>query len=155
MCSPPHSSALRTLAGGLLGASTLVAFGACAKNDSVDIVLLDPNGYRSQAKYEQLAIFDGACPSDQLLAYGLIGSAEVVQTISSGDEFADIGALSKSAYGFAVLLRLADCSVIAAGCTPVDLSVHRHITIQVDPVLPPSGACNTAVGETCSGGLCK
>lgn len=145
----------RALAGWLVAMSSLIASGACAKSASVDVVLLDPSDFRAQAAFEQLAIFEGGCPPDLILANGAVESATQVQTVPVGGEFADIGPLKKSSYGFAVLLRKDDCTVVAAGCTPVDLNVHRHVAIQVDAVIPPAGKCNTAAGESCVGGLCQ
>jgi hypothetical protein len=142
------------LVAGLLVAMTALLASSCAAAPVVDVTLTDPLGLKGQAVYAQLAIFEGDCPSPETLAFGRIGMAIEVQTVAVTDDFGEIGKLKKAKFGFSALLRTADCSVIAMGCTPVNLETHRHITIEVDAVNPPSGACDTAAGQSCTGGVC-
>lgn len=141
----------------LIAVTALVAGAAlgCMGNDNVQVVVYDPTDLRWAAQYAQLAVFPEACPSDYLIATGQISGAIVVQTIAADGEFAEVGELKKGKYGFVALLRASDCSVIGAGCTPVDLDKHRHITVQLDPVIPPAGACDTSLGAKCLGGVCS
>lgn len=127
---------------------------SCASNAEVDIGLSDPDNLKALAQYAQLAIFQGTCPSDQALAFGNLAGAIKFQNIDANLAFSDVGPLKKGKYGFAALLRRADCAVVGFGCTPVDLDVHRHVTIQFAPVSPPSGACDTGAGQTCDDGIC-
>jgi hypothetical protein len=149
-CSP--RAALR-----LLFAVAVVAGFAlgCMGNDAVEVVIYDPLDLRWGAQYAQLAIFSDACPSDARIETGQINGAVAVQTIPADGAFAEVGELKKQKYGFVALLRTTDCSVIGAGCTPVDLEKHRHITVQLDPVLTPAGACDASLGQKCIGGICS
>ena len=128
---------------------------SCASNALLDVEVTDPDHLKDGATYAQLAIFQGACPSDEQLAFGDIKGAVRVQTIEVEEPISsDIGPLKKDKYGFAALLRRDDCAVLGFGCTPVDLKVHRHVTIEVAPVVPPSGECKAALGESCVNGGC-
>jgi hypothetical protein len=145
-------TAIRLLASGAV-MSGLAA--GCMGNDAVDVVVYDPTDLRWAAQYAQLAIFAETCPSDYVIATGMIKGAVAVQTIAADGQFASVGELKKQKYGFVALLRGSDCSVIGAGCTPVDLEKHRHITVQIDPVVPPAGACDASLGQKCVGGICS
>jgi hypothetical protein len=139
---------------------------SCMGNASLDVSLLDCNpaidgcpadGLKKQpgVAYTQLAIFAGTCPGDDLLAQGVVTGAIKLQTIYLDGSFADVGELKKDKYGFAALLRRDDCSVIGFGCTPADLKVHKHVTIQLSPVLPLTshvGACQAP--SVCTMGMC-
>lgn len=135
-------------------------------NADLDITLLDcdpakdgcpAEGLKPQAgvTYAQLAIFTGSCPPDEVLAQGVVTGAIKLQTVNVALAFSDVGELKKAKYGFAALLRRDDCSVIGFGCTPADLKVHKHVTIELSPVLPLAshvGACQAP--SVCQSGLC-
>lgn len=134
----------------ITGLGTLTVLGtllSCASKPTVEVELTDPNGLRATAKYTQLVVFEGGCPPDEDLAYGKIKGAKYLQTTGVDGPFNEIGDLPKADYGFAALLRQNDCAVVAFGCTPVNLEHHRRVTIQVEPVSPPLGACDATKGE--------
>lgn len=113
------SAALATVLGLLLSAS-------CAKQRSVTIDLLDAcsgNGksFREAADFVQFAVFPNACPSDDKLAAGDTRDANDTWTVAADKNLPDVGDLPQSKFGFAVILRDQDCTVLGYGCTVADL----------------------------------
>jgi hypothetical protein len=131
------------------------AVASCGGAPDIDVVLYDPENIRDGAQYAQLAVFTDGCPSDQYLAFGEVRAAVMVQTVPADGVFSELGKLKKGTYGFVGLLRANDCAVLGVGCTEVDFEKHRHITVQLDPVIPPAGACDTSLGIYCTGGICQ
>jgi len=142
----------------LAGLGALVIAGAsasCASNPTIQVDLTDPGGLGALATYGRKTRRHRWSAGGEQLAYGKVQGARHLQTIGAGESFVEVGDLPKDKFGFAALLRKDDCAVVGFGCTPVDFSRHRRVTIQIDPVTPPAGACNTGEGETCVDGLCK
>jgi uncharacterized protein YaiE (UPF0345 family) len=102
----------------------------------------------------ELGVLPGACPSAAELAAGIPPTGSVVRiAFEKGDASPpSIGTLKKASYAFAAAARGADCSVLATGCTVVDVSQARDVTIAMNATTTPVGAC--AAGETCSAGQC-
>ena len=64
-----------------------------------------------------------------------------------------MGNLASGRYGFAAIARRADCGVLAAGCTTVDVSSARAIDITLDDnTAPDASACTN--GLVCNGARC-
>jgi hypothetical protein len=137
----------------ILGGFPSLVIGACSSTPVVDVVLQDPYGRRAYAKYAQLVIFDNGCPDRTKLANGDVSGYRWMQSVEVDGNFNEIGTLDKAPYGFAAILRDDYCGVIGFGCTPVDLSHHRHIAIAVnEEVSPPRGSCDT--DQVCANSVC-
>jgi len=129
------------------------AAGSCASTPVVDVALEDPLDLRETAKYAQLVVFDGGCPDKAKLAEGDVSGNRWMQSVEMGGNFNEIGTLEKGPFGFAAVLRDDRCGVLGFGCTPVDLSHHRHVTVAVNELVsPPRGACDA--DETCANSVC-
>lgn len=56
-------------------------------------------GFMSQASFAQLAVFEGGCPADELLAFGALAGALDVRTAQADQGFAALGELPYGTYG--------------------------------------------------------
>jgi len=102
----------------------------------------------------ELGVLPGACPSSTELAAGIPPTGPVVRiAFQKGDASPPaIGDLKKASYAFAAAARGADCSVLATGCTVVDVTQARDVSITMNATATPVGACGA--GETCGAGRC-
>ncbi len=126
----------------------------CQGNANVSFEIQLPNAVADQAQWMEIGVLPGACPSATELAAGIPPTGAVVRVaFQKGD--ADppaIGDLKKASYAFAAVARAADCSVLATGCSEVDVTKARDVTIALGATTTPVGAC--AAGETCGAGQC-
>lgn len=141
------------------------SFFSCAPKPSVTLVLLDPcaaRGYsfRSSAAYAELAVFKNGCPEQQTLVDGDTSGA-VFDTVSPADgDLPAVGDLKKGKYGFAVVMRDANCGVTGFGCTEADLNTIRQVRIQVQAwgssdVCSPLKGVGCQAPATCVEGRCE
>ena len=139
---------------GLLGScgGSVDPGGPAPGSAAVSVSVVDPSATSSQAKFRLLALFAGGCPSDQDLAAGKLASAESIQKIPQLDASFNVSGLDVKKIAFVGMFRRDDCGVVAFGCTPADLTVHKYVMVQVEPVTPPTGAC--ASGVSCVDGQC-
>ncbi len=102
----------------------------------------------------ELGVLPGACPSPLELGAGIPPTGAIVRlAFQKGDaDPPPIGDLKKASYAFAAAARGADCSVLATGCSVVDVTQARDVTITMNATATPVGAC--ATGETCDAGRC-
>jgi hypothetical protein len=63
-----------------------------------------------------------------------------------------IGNLPRAKYAVGVAARASDCSVLATGCTDVDLTQASSVTVVLNAVATPRGACTN--GATCEDAEC-
>ncbi|MBI5535546.1 MAG: hypothetical protein HY898_22640 [Deltaproteobacteria bacterium] len=120
---------------------------------TVEVIVRDPDGAASQATYKQLVLISGVCPNDSALVNGKFEAVESIQEIPQFGTAFDVSDLEFKKIAFVGVLRRDDCAVLAVGCTSADLAVHKHITVEVDSVIPPAGAC--ASSQSCVDGQCK
>ncbi|MFO0568787.1 MAG: hypothetical protein U0263_24205 [Polyangiaceae bacterium] len=145
---------------------------SCAKKREVTIELLDAcsgNGtsFRDAADFVQFAVYPNACPSDDVLAAGDVRSANDTWTVSADSSLPEVGDLPQSKFGFAVMLRDKDCTVIGYGCTEADLESISGVKIAAcdwsnhDDPKEPKCACQLLKGggcfppNECNTGQCK
>jgi hypothetical protein len=116
------------------------------------VTVLDPRQTNKTAKYALLALFLGPCPADDALARGEIAGAYATRNVPAlGSQF-DVTGLPPAKVAFAGVLREDDCAVVSFGCTPADLTIHKYVTVEVNPT-PKAGAC--AAGHACVQGQCN
>lgn len=121
------SVALLILLGSLMSSS-------CAKQRSVTIDLLDAcaasgTSFREAADFVQFAVFPNECPKDELLAAGDTRTAKQTWTVAADSNLPDVGDLPQSKFGFAVILRDKECTVLGYGCTVADLESIAGVKI--------------------------
>lgn len=104
------------------------------------------------ARWAELSVFQGGCPSDAQLSVGATSGAVFTAVADASQGLPSVGDLGKEPFGFAALLRDEKCQVVGYGCTNADLSAVRTITIEVDPT-PPAGAC--VAPASCVAGQCQ
>lgn len=116
--------------------------------------VLLPSAVASTAQWMEIGVLPGGCPAPEQLAGGIPTSGTVARVaFQKGDTSPPaVGDLPKASYAFAAVARAADCSVVATGCTQVDVTNARDVSIALSPTASPSAAC--AANETCSGGRC-
>lgn len=126
---------------------------ACA-TPSVQFEVDLPQAISADVKWVEVAAFAGRCPTGEQLVGGLpqIGASKRV-AFAAGSPAPSIGALGSGAYGFAAVARGADCGVLSAGCTVVDVTTARDVHVVTRAVATnPATACRS--NEVCSGARC-
>jgi hypothetical protein len=133
----------------------LLGLGAqCQGNPSVSFEIFLPNDVAGAAQWMEIGVLAGNCPSAGQLGGGIPTAGTIARVaFQKGDSSPPaIGALPKGSYAFAAAARGTDCGVLAVGCTEVDLTEARDISISLGDTTAPAGAC--VAGETCSAGRC-
>jgi hypothetical protein len=133
----------------------LLGLGAqCEGNPNVSFEILLPGDVAGAAQWMEIGVLPGNCPSAGQLGDGVPPDGAVARVaFQKGDSSPPaIGDLPKGSYAFVAAARGTDCSVLAVGCTEVDLTEARDVSISLGDTTTPTGAC--AGGETCSAGRC-
>lgn len=132
--------ALLTLAGLSLGAQ-------CQGDPRVSFEVDLPSSLSGSAQWMEVGVLGGSCPPEAQLAGGLpqTGLVERVAFEKGNTSPPPIGTLEKGSYAFAATARGADCSVLATGCTQVDLSSARDVSISLAATTKPVGACSAGL----------
>src|SRR5262249_43403033 len=101
-----------------------------------------------------IGVLDGACPGAAQLAGGLPRTGTITRVaFPKGDTTPPaIGDLSRASYAFAAVARDRNCGVLATGCSVVDLTKSKDITIKLAATSHPAGSCVS--GETCAEAQC-
>jgi len=149
---------------------------SCAKQRSVSVELLDAcsgsgKSFREAADFVQFAVFPNSCPCDDVLAAGDVRTANETWSVAADKGLPDVGDLPQSKFGFAVILRDKDCTVLGYGCTEADLESISGVKIAAcdwsqrdrSKCHDPAAQCNcqTLKGggcfppTTCQTGACK
>ncbi len=139
------------------GASVLVATfdSACKQPPTLGFNLSVPGSIQPEVAWYELGAFSsGACPPASELAGGIPAAGPTARLVFAASTTSPpaFGDLPRGNYAFAAVARANDCSVIASGCAPVNLSDVQDVTITLDPIPTPSGACET--GAICNDAVC-
>lgn len=113
-----------------------------------------PRAIAGDAKWIEVAAFADRCPPSAQLAGGLpaVGMSRRVAFPAGGPALA-MGKLASGSYGFAAVARGADCGVLAAGCTVVDVTRARDVHVVTSAVAAnPSTVCEQ--GSVCNDARC-
>jgi hypothetical protein len=102
----------------------------------------------------EIGVLPGSCPGSSELAGGLPATGLVTRVAFENGNTSPppIGTLKKGSYAFAAVARGADCSVLATGCSQVDVSNARDVSITLSVTSNPVGACGA--GSTCYDARC-
>lgn len=138
---------------------------SCAKKPSVKLVLLDPcksegkTSFKDAANYTEITVFKNGCPPDSDLAAGLtLGNTDFPPAFdgvaAKGESLPSVGDLDKGKYGFAAVMRDANCGVIGFGCTSADLENIREVRVAVRAWAQPdkNKYCDPLDGKGCPAG---
>jgi hypothetical protein len=131
------------------------AASSCTKTPNVSFELNVPNAVSGQVAWFEVGVFaGGACPAANQLAGGIApdGTVTYLAFPANDKNPPGLGDLQKAVYGFAAVARAADCSVLATGCSKVDVNDARDISISLASTASPSGACSN--GTVCQGARC-
>jgi len=144
--------ACRALA--LLAVAGLSMGAQCAGNPRVSFEVDLPSSLAGPAQWMEVGVLGGSCTTPTQLAGGLpeTGLVERVAFAKGNTNPPAIGTLKKGTYAFAATARAADCSVLATGCTEVDLTSARDVSIALAPTTKPVGACPG--GQICYDAQC-
>jgi hypothetical protein len=115
----------------------------CAGDPSVTFEVVLPSSIGPNAQWLEIGVFSGGCPDPTELAGGLpaTGTIDRIAVEKGNTSPPAIGTLKKGSYAFVAVARARDCSVIGMGCTSVDVTDARDISIAVTPSSKPTGAC--------------
>ena len=143
-----RAAALATLA---LGA---VAGAACFGKPEVSFQLKVPSSVSGQTAYFEIGAFANApCPPLAQLSAGIpAGAAARLAFGKDAKSPPGLGDLERGSYAFAAVAKAQDCSVVAQGCTVVDVGKSSDISITLQPNATPGGAC--AAGTVCQNAQC-
>jgi len=148
----PGAARLRILAAAPFA---LLCLGAqCAGDPSVTCEVNLPASLAGSAQWMEVGVMPGACPASSALAGGLpiTGLVTRVAFAKSNASPPPIGSLKKGAYAFAAVARGANCNVLATGCSQVDVTDARDVSITLSATSQPAGACTA--GSTCFDARC-
>jgi len=122
--------------------------------------LEDPCNLASSAAVLEAAVFDKQCPTQAALSAGNLSLALQRQSAAPDQPIVPEQGLEQQPYGFAFLLRDADCHVIAWGCTDADLGAVTEIQTFLEN-WTGQDVCTAATGgvctapATCNAGKCQ
>lgn len=130
------SASLLVLAALALGAQ-------CQGDPGVTFEVQMPGSIANSAQWMEIGVFSGGCPNPTQLAGGLpaTGTLDRIAVAKGNTSPPAIGTLKKGSYGFVAVARSSNCSVLGTGCSSVDVTNARDISISVTPASPPMGAC--------------
>ncbi len=149
----PARRSLASLLVVVLGA--LLAGTPSCKTPEVTFELNVPSSISQQVAWFEIGVYPSpACPPPSQLTGGIAPEGAVARVAFPSDDPSPpaIGTLAKNRYSFAATARQADCTVIAVGCTSVDVNDSRDISISLSPTAANTGACPQ--GEVCNDARC-
>jgi hypothetical protein len=126
----------------------------CRGNDQVSFEIDIPGAANAQARWLEIGVIDGACPSATQLAGGIARSGTVTRVaFPKGDPSPpSLGDLPRASFAFAAVARDASCGIVATGCNVVDLAKSKAVTVTLGVTQQATGAC--VAGEQCADGEC-
>ena len=130
-------------------------FAACTKKPSVSFELDVPTDVVNRATWFEVGAFPGTtCPPGAQLTGGIPPTGSVARLVFPRESKnpPGLGDLTRGSYAFAAVAKVDDCSVVAVGCSVVDVSDSRDIKIALRAVDNPTGAC--ANGTVCQSAEC-
>ncbi|HEX7603517.1 MAG TPA: hypothetical protein VF316_17985 [Polyangiaceae bacterium] len=137
----------------VLAITALAVVPSCS-TPAVTVTVRVPEALLADTQWIELGAFPERCLTSAQLAGGLPESGAVVQVgYDKSTAAPSLGLLASGAYGFAAVARAADCSVLAAGCTVVDVTRGREVVVDLDATKTPDAA-KCAFGTVCSNGHC-
>ncbi|HEX8790952.1 MAG TPA: hypothetical protein VF765_08360 [Polyangiaceae bacterium] len=122
-----------------------LALGAqCTGDPSVTFEVVLPGSLASNAQWMEIGVFPGGCPGATEIAGGLpaTGPVDRIAVEKGNTTPPPIGTLKKGSYGFVAVARASNCGVIGTGCSNVDVTNSRDVSISVTATSPPLGACS-------------
>jgi hypothetical protein len=126
----------------------------CTSDPSVSCEIDLPAALSSKTQWLEVGVLPAPCPPSVELAGGLPPSGLVTSVAFQMTDTIPpaIGTLKAGSYAFAAVARASDCSVLATGCTQVNVTNARDVSIPMTASASPAGACNA--GETCFDARC-
>jgi hypothetical protein len=126
----------------------------CRGNDQVSFEIDLPGAANAQARWLEIGVFDGACPSATQLAGGIPRSGTVTRVaFPKGDPSPpSLGDLPRASFAFAAVARDSSCGIVATGCNVVDLAKSKAVTVTLGVTQQKTGAC--VAGEQCAEAEC-
>ncbi|WP_394837849.1 hypothetical protein LVJ94_13135 [Pendulispora rubella] len=128
---------------------------ACNRKPELSFTLHVPDGVRDQATWYEVGVFaDAACPSGAQLSAGIptTGTRARVAFRSGTKTPPAIGDLPRGTYAFAAVAKKDDCTVLATGCSSLDVGDANEVSITLKAKETPSGACGE--GTVCTNAQC-
>jgi hypothetical protein len=142
---------------GILGTLALALGPACKQTPTLAFSVSVPGDVASQIAWFEVGVFAGSvCASigPQLTAGVPTTGFEERIAFSATQTPQSITNLPRASYSIAVAARGADCSVVAAGCSNVDLSSNTSVSVTLDDApTPTQGACIN--GAVCDEAKCS
>ena len=128
---------------------------ACRKKPQVSLEVDVPSALADQTTWIEVGVFGGTSCNTLLpmLPGGIPVEGATGRLAWERDKPAPtLGDLPKSRYAFAAVGKDANCGVIAAGCTDVDVNVETSVAISLQPV--NGGAAPCPAGARCLEARC-
>jgi hypothetical protein len=129
---------------------------ACRVTPTDGFQLSVPRSVASSIVWYEVGVFPGpACNAlSPQLAGGIPAEGYVKRLafLANNGPSPAISEIPRSKYAIGVAARAADCSVVATGCTDVDLTQASSVAVTLNAVATPRGACTD--GATCEDAAC-
>lgn len=133
----------------------LAAFAACKGKPEIAFEIALPSSLVDTAAWFEIGAFkDASCNALAPMLTGGIpdGAVKRVAFRRDAKEGPRVGDIPRASYAFAAVARGDDCAVIAGGCTEADVGDTDSVTVEMEVIDPPAGACG--VGAACQAGRC-
>lgn len=128
---------------------------ACKGKPEIGFEIALPSSLVDTAAWFEIGAFkDATCGAVTPLLVGGIpdGAVKRVAFRRDAKEGPRVGDIPRASYAFAAVARGDDCAVIAGGCVEADVGDTDNVTVEMDVIDPPAGACG--VGASCQAGRC-
>ncbi len=139
----------------VLGAGAIAAGGACNRKPEVSFSLKVPGDVLDKTTWFEVGAYaGGSCPPLGQLTGGVPvnGAAAHVAFFRDAKVPPALGDIPRGSYAFAAVAKADDCSVLAGGCTVVDVGDSNDVSIALHAFDNPTGACRN--GTVCQAAEC-
>ncbi len=135
--------------------ASLAVFAACKGNKQVSFDIALPSDLTDTTAWFEIGAFrDASCAAlAPMLANGIPSGAAVRVAFRRDDATTPtIGDLPRASYAFAAVAKNEDCAILATGCVEVDVSSSDSVSVGLNGVDKPTGACGK--GASCQAAEC-
>jgi hypothetical protein len=135
--------------------ASLALDSACAKPPDVSFQVTLPASLAGDAAFYVVGAFpNGECPNSAELEGGVPVLGPVARLVFAANDSNPpaFGDLPKASYGFAAVALSTNCSIIAEGCSSVNVGSANAVSIELSAITDPAGACES--GTMCSDAVC-
>lgn len=131
----------------------VLIFGAACSSSEIGLDVAIPRDLAEETAWIEIGAFkDGSCRALAPILQGGVPDGASARIAFPPNEPPTFGDLKTGDYAFAAVARKEDCSVLAIACTEANVGDVGRITLALEPLDEPSGACSE--GSSCQAARC-